>query len=107
MIRDLLAKMPKHAPDYMTWVHSLPSAASGKLGVVAHHRIGNRFSQSKVSDYEVMPLTTEEHTELHRGLEAFETKYGITEYQMIAATLLEAIRLGVLVLDKRAARELA
>lgn len=106
-IRDLLAKLPKHAPEYVAWVHSLPSAASGKFCVVAHHRIGDRYSQSKVSDYEVMPLTTDEHVELHQGLEAFEQKYGVTEYQMINSTLLEAIRLGVLVLDTRAAKELA
>lgn len=107
MIRDLYAKLPKEAPEYMAWVHSLPSAASGKIGVVAHHRIGGRFSQHKTSDYETMPLTDEEHRELHADMDAFVAKYGKTESDMIKATLLEAIRLGVLTLDKRAARELA
>lgn len=107
MIRDLYAKLPKHAPAYLAWVHSLPSAASGLVGVVAHHRIGGRLSQHKTSDYEVMPLTPAEHMILHSSMETFVRTYGITEREMIASTLLEAIRLGVLVLDPNAARELA
>lgn len=107
MIRDLLAKMPMEAPEYLAWVRSLPSAASGQIGCVAHHRIGGRLSQRKTSDFEAMPLTDPEHRELHAGMAAFEDKYGITEADMVKATLLEAIRLGVLTFDRRAARELA
>lgn len=107
MIRDLYAKMPMEAPEYLAWVRSLPSAASGKIGCVAHHRIGGRLSQRKTSDFEAMPLTDDEHRELHAGLDRFVDKYGKTESDMVKATLLEAIRLGVLTFDKRAARELA
>lgn len=106
-IHDTYAKLPKHAPEYMAWVHSLPSAASGNIGVVAHHRIGGRFSQHKTSDFEVMPLTQEEHLLLHRSMEGFERETGKTEWEMVAKTLLEAIRLGVLVLDRKTAKELA
>lgn len=107
MIRDLYAKLPKEAPEYLAFVRSLPSAASGMIGCVAHHRIGGRLSQHKVSDFETMPLTDDEHRELHAGMDAFVEKYGKTESDMVKATLLEAIRLGVLTFDARAARELA
>ncbi len=106
-IIDLAAKLPKHCPEYMSWVHSLPSAASGLIGVVAHHRIGGRFSQHKNSDMETMPLTTEEHLKLHASMEGFVREYGTTELEMIGKTLLEAVRLGVLVVDRKRARELA
>lgn len=107
MIRDLLAKLPKEAPEYLAWVRSQPSAASGLIGCVAHHRIGGRLSQHKTSDFEAMPLTDLEHRQLHASMDDFEHMYGKTEKEMVYATLLEAIRVGVLVLDKRAARELA
>ena len=106
-IRDLYAKLPNLAPEYRKWVRSLPSAASGLVGVVAHHRIGGRFSQHKTSDFEVMPLTDFEHRQLHAGMQDFVMTYGKTEKEMICETLLEAIRLGVLVVDKKAARELS
>lgn len=106
-IRDLSAPLPKHAPEYMAWVRSLPSAASGLVGVVAHHRIGGRYSQRKVSDFETMPLTDHEHRQLHAGMDDFVRAFGKTEKEMICDTLLEAIRLGVLVLDPKAAKELA
>ena len=106
-IRDLSADLPKHAPDYLRWVRTLPSGVSGLIGCEAHHRIGGRYSQHKVSDFEVMPLTDHEHRQLHAGMEAFVRQYGKTEKEMICDTLLEAIRLGVLVLDPKAARELA
>ncbi len=107
MIRDLYAKLPRHVPEYLDWVRSQPSAASGMIGCVAHHRIGGRYSQHKVSDFETMPLTDEEHRELHASMSAFVEKYGKTEAEMIHATLLEAIRLGIFTFDARAARELA
>lgn len=105
-IRDLYAKLPQEAPDYLAWVRSLPSGASGLIGCQAHHRIGGRLSQRKTSDFEAMPLTPREHAQLHAGMDGFEREHGKTEWEMVAKTLLEAIRLGVLVLDKRAAREL-
>lgn len=107
MIRNLSAPLPRHAPEYLAWVRTLPSAASGMIGCVAHHRIGGRYSQHKVSDYETMPLTDQEHGELHASMSAFVEKYGKTEADMIHATLLEAIRLGIFTFDARAARELA
>ena len=42
-------------------------------------------------------LTPLEHSQLHASVEDFERLYGKTEAEMVKATLLEAIRLGVLV----------
>lgn len=106
-IRDLAAKQQKEAPDYLAWVRSQPSAASGLVGCHAHHRISGRYSQRKVPDFEAMPITPHEHTQLHAGMEDFIREYGKTEWEMIGRTLLEAIRLGIFVYDAKAARELA
>jgi hypothetical protein len=106
MIYDLYAELQQKAPDYINFVQSLPSAATGHYGCVAHHRIGGRYSQRKVSDFETMPLLDPEHVELHAGLADFEERYGTTEAAMILKTLLTAIRLGVFKYDAKAAREL-
>lgn len=99
-------KVADKAPEFLTYVRSLPSAASGMVGVQAHHRIGGRYSQRKVSDFEVMPLTPHEHTQLHSGMEDFVREYGHTEWEMIGRTLIQAIEDGVLVLDKKRAMAL-
>lgn len=91
------------APEYLTYVRSLVSAASGLYGVQAHHRIGGRFSQRKVDDFQVMPITPTEHTQLHMGMEAFVCEHGVTEWEMIGKTLHQAVMDGVLVLDKKRA----
>jgi hypothetical protein len=96
-------KVPEKAPEYLIYVRSLVSAASGLYGVQAHHRIGGRFSQRKVSDFQVMPLTPHEHTKLHAGMEDFVREYGTTEWEMIGKTLYQAVEDGVLVLDKKRA----
>lgn len=104
---DLVSELPKEAPEYLAFVRGLKSAASGKYGCVAHHRIGYRYSQRKVSDYETMPLLDEEHRRLHsKGVHTFEQEVGKTEREMIGETLLEAIRLGVLELNKKRAMAL-
>lgn len=107
MIIDLNAKLPDKCPEYLAWVHTLPSAASGMIGVQAHHRIGHRYGNRKTSDFESMPLTPAEHSDLHAGMDDFVRTWGKTEKEMIAETLLEAIRLGVLVVDKKRALALS
>jgi len=91
------------APEYLTYVRSLTSAASGLYCVQAHHRIGGRFSQRRVDDYQVMPLTAQEHAQLHAGMEDFVREHGKTEWEMIGKTLHQAVMDGVLVLDKKRA----
>jgi hypothetical protein len=99
-------KVPEKAPEFLTYVRSLPSAASGMIGVQAHHRIGGRYSQHKVSDFQVMPLTDAEHRQLHGSMDDFVREYGKTEWEMIGRTLYQAIEDGVLVLDRKRAMAL-
>ncbi|MDP1543174.1 MAG: DUF968 domain-containing protein [Polycyclovorans sp.] len=109
MIIDLAAPLPMECPEYLCFVRALPSAASGRFGgIVAHHRIGGRYSTRKTSDFEAMALTDDEHRELHDiGPHAFAERHGKSESDMVKATLLEAMRLGVLQIDKRRARALS
>ena len=96
-------KSPDKAPEYLIYVRSLSSAASDLFGVQAHHRIGGRYSQRKVDDFQTMPLTPDEHSKLHASMEAFVREYGVTEWEMIGKTLHQAVMDGVLVLDKKRA----
>lgn len=96
-------QVSEKAPEFLTYVRSLPSAASGLIGCIAHHRIGHRYSQRKVSDYQSMPLTDTEHRQLHAGMEDFVREHGKTEWEMIGRTLYQAVADGVLVLDKKRA----
>lgn len=99
-------KVSEKSPEYLTYVRSLPSAASGIFGVQAHHRIGGRYSQHKVSDFQVMPLTDPEHRQLHASMEDFVREHGKTEWEMIGRTLYQAVQDGVLVIDKKRAMAL-
>jgi hypothetical protein len=99
-------QVPEKAPEYLVYVRSLESAASGRMGCIAHHRIGHRYSQTKVSDYQVIPLIDDEleHKRLHSiGVHEFEKEIGKTEWEMIGRTLYRAVQDGVLVLDKKRA----
>ena len=90
--------------DYLAYVRSLPSVESGQLGCVAHHAIGNRYSTLKTSDYFTIPLTDAEHKILHdKAWRAWEELHG-SQREHAADVLLQAIRDGVLVFDKRAAK---
>jgi alpha-galactosidase len=97
--------MPLSAPSYLAWVRTLPSALSGKSPCVAHHLIGHgRLSQRKCSDYLSMPLTDQEHRDLHdMGWRQWEQTYGKTQHQLVVETLMEALRLGILSFDERRA----
>lgn len=93
------------SPEYLAWVRSQPSVESGHYGCVAHHCIGGgRCSTLKTSDYFAIPLTDLEHKALHdHGWRAWEEKNG-SQLEHAARVMEQAIREGVLVLDKRAAK---
>ena len=64
---------------YRAWIRTLPSAASGASGCEACHTGSDGGMRQKSSDYSCIPLTPEEHRELHRiGREDFERKYEIS-----------------------------
>lgn len=63
--------------ERVEWVKSLPSIASGRTPCVnAHTATGG---MGRKADYTtIVPLTHEEHEELHRkGQRTFEAKYGV------------------------------
>lgn len=52
---------------YRAWIRSLPSAVSGRTGCEAAHTGDDGGMSQKASDYSCIPLTREEHEELHRS----------------------------------------
>ena len=68
---------PARSYKYRGWIRSLPSAVSGLTPCDACHTGPHGLSQ-KASDYTCIPLTREEHQELHAiGPEAFELRHGL------------------------------
>lgn len=58
-------------PDHLEYVRTLPSIASGRKRCVAHHLLlGWNRKGEKPHDFWTIPLTPDEHDELHRN------KYG-------------------------------
>jgi hypothetical protein len=78
---------------YLAWVRTQPSCISGQMGCEAHHPIGQRYSQSKCSDYLAIPLTHAEHMELHWCWGLWEAANG-SQWMHAARTLERAIRAG-------------
>jgi hypothetical protein len=93
------------SPEYLAWVRSQPSVESGQYGCIAHHPVGHgRLSTLKCSDYFAIPLTDAEHKVLHdKGWKAWEERNG-SQLEHAARIMEQAIREGVLCLDKRAAK---
>jgi hypothetical protein len=74
-------RAPRRGParnwKYKAWIRSLPSAVSGLPGCQACHTGQDGGMSQKASDYSCIPLTFEEHMDLHRGRAEFEARYGI------------------------------
>ena len=83
---------------YLAWVKSLPSVVSGKPADDAHHIKGYGMGGMglKAPDWAVIPLTREEHTELHSiGRFQWEQEYG-NQWRFVAETLGLALEQGIL-----------
>ena len=78
---------------YLAWVRSQPSCISGKSPCVAHHIIGQRWSQAKSSDTLAIPLTDAEHKKLHESWTDWEAMHG-SQWMHAARTLNRAIAGG-------------
>jgi hypothetical protein len=65
----MLPKNPRiELPDHLKYVCSLPSIASGRTGCIAHHLLmGWGRKSEKPHDFWAIPLTPEEHHELHNN----------------------------------------
>ncbi len=93
--------------EYLAWVRAQPSVESGHYGCCAHHVIGGRYSTLKTDDFLAIPLTDAEHKRLHdEGWRRWEERCG-SQREHAADLLVQAIREGVLVVDKKAARYIA
>src|SRR5271157_2608138 len=92
-------KGPDQAKAYRAWIRRQPSAVSGsERGIEACHTGPDGFGQ-KSSGYACIPLTHEEHSELHRiGPRKFQAKYAIDFVIVIEGLFtesdLQARRLG-------------
>lgn len=65
--------------SYIKWLKLQPSIISGLPADDPHHIKGHGFGGSvKAPDWAVLPLTRDEHTELHgpQGIEAWEERHG-------------------------------
>lgn len=74
-----------------------------QYAVVNHHIIAHGYSATgtKAPDHLQMALTHELHTELHdHGWKQFEEKYGKTQKQMVAETIVTAHAKGYLNIAK-------
>lgn len=94
---------------YLAWIRCLPCAVcSSRFKAHAHHRIGHGRCGGKTDDFEAIPLCHKCHTELHNndegGWESFERKHEWSQMDAVREYLLTALREGVLVVDKKAAR---
>lgn len=96
-MNNIFFGQPHRNPAYLDWVKSLPSAISGtpQCGD-AHHLIGNNRQGMKVSDYLTLPLTRQEHDELHnKGFKRWESMWG-PQSHYVNLTILRAIDEGIL-----------
>lgn len=83
---------------YLDWVKTQPSCVSGKPADDPHHIKRPGFGgTSKCSDLFAIPLTREEHDELHHiGWRAWEEKYQICQTDIALKVIELAIKQGVL-----------
>ena len=69
---------PDQAEDYRDWVRQQPSAVSESTRAIEACHTGPHGFWQKSSGYTCIPLTHEEHMELHRiGPQHFQEKYRI------------------------------
>lgn len=70
---------PARSWKYRGWIRTLPSAVSGSgYGIEAAHTGSDGGMRQKASDFTCVPLTHDEHMELHRiGREQFEARHDI------------------------------
>lgn len=107
MIRDLTKRQKIRSEPYLDYVRSLPCVGCGVQGRVhAHHCIADRHGSSKHADISVMPLCPSCHAALHAGWHDWEDAYG-SQWRHVYETIARAAADGVLVVNNKAAREMA
>lgn len=83
---------------YLAWVRTLPSVLSGRSPCDAHHLVGHglKGKGGKVSDMLVIPLTRDEHNELHAHGSAEWERNHDDQRIYVMQTLVESLHRGVL-----------
>jgi heterodisulfide reductase subunit B len=95
------------SPEYLAYVRTLACCGCGIYGQHhAHHNIAQRFSSAKAGDDWAMALCPLCHSKLHEGWRDWEEQYG-TQDRHCLETISQAIRDGVLVIDKKLAKVMA
>lgn len=90
------SKPVRGTPDakaHMDLVAQLPCMCCGASPVVLHHVIMGRFSQSRASDFDTIPLCPRHHDMLHQQTAAWRAAYG-TDADMLptVARLIAALK---------------
>lgn len=62
--------------EHMGLVAQLPCVVCGRYAVQVHHVIMDRFSQSRASDMETIPLCADDHRDLHARPERWRQRNG-------------------------------
>ena len=94
----LFKTKPWRNQKYLDWVKQQPSVISGRPSDDAHHIKGHGFSGTvKAPDWMTIPLTRDEHDDLHRiGWREWEMLYG-SQLEHVARTLGRAVNEGALI----------
>lgn len=73
----------KEAKRHMAAVAQLACLVCGRYGVQVHHCIHGRFSQTKASDFDTLPLCADHHDELHAGKESWFRRRGWLDHEKL------------------------
>ena len=71
------------AKRHMAQVAQQPCIICSSWPVVLHHVCMGRYSQTKASDFDVLPLCPAHHDELHAGPRSWRERYGRADYEYL------------------------
>jgi len=94
--------------DYMNWIRTQPCAVTGYIGeeIDPSHLEGmswltGKCGSSKGHYLSCIPLRHALHVELHRiGWKSFEKKHNISQLELMAKTVFQAEKAGVITINK-------
>jgi hypothetical protein len=92
----------KAAREWMGLVAQLPCVCCNRYAVVVHHCIHGRFSRSRSSDFDTIPLCPEHHDpgipgSLHHSPDAWKARYGLdTDYLGATRKAVEQLRATII-----------
>lgn len=85
------------AKRHMALVAQLPCVCCGRFAVHVHHCIHGRFSQTKASDFDTIPLCREHHDDLHQRGRLWRATYGDdTDYLLSTRAAVERLKRDII-----------